>query len=326
MQSLVVCALRSTPLVVLASWIAGVQAQDYPGKPIRWVIPYASGGAADITARIMAPRMTESLGQQIVVDNRPGGATIPAVDAVAKSAPDGYTWLIANIAFGANPSLFRKLPYDPIRDFVEVSQLAVVPMVLVVHPSVPVRSPQELITLAKAKPGALNYGSAGNGGANHLATEVFRSMSGIDIVHVPYKAIGQALSDLLGGQISMLFGTVTSVHPYIKSGRLKALCISNIRPNPALPEVAPCSERGVAGYNVNEWQVLVVPGRTPPGVVERLHKEVVKALADPDVKNRLAGLGAEPVGSSPREAADFVRSELARWAKIVKEAGIQPVD
>ena len=321
-----VSILRSVLLVALTAFMADARAQAYPHKPIRWVIAYAAGGAADITARIIAPRMSEFLGQQIVVDNRPGGAAIPGFDIVAKAPPDGYTWLIANIAFGANPSLFRKLPFDVEKDFAEVSQLAIVPMVLVVHPSVPARSARELIALAKARPGALNYASAGNGGANHLATEVFRSITGVDIVHVPYKTIGQALSDLIGGQVSVLFATITSVHPYLKSGRLIALCISSLKRNAALPDLAPCSERGVAGYNVNEWQVLVVPAGTPSMVIERLHKEVVKVLAEPEIKDRLASLGAESVGSNPKEATEFVKSELARWAKIIKQAGIQPID
>jgi len=315
-------------LALAAILVAGAAvAQDYPVKPIRWVIPYAPGGATDITARIMSPRLAEYLGQQVVVDNRAGGAAIPGFDTVAKAPPDGYTWLLANIAFGANPSLFRKLPFDVEKDFVPVSKVAVVPMVLVVHPSIPARTMKELIALAKAKPGVMNYGSAGNGSANQLTTEVWRSVTGFpDIVHVPYKGGGPAVADLVGGQLSMMFATISSSYQFIKAGKLVPLALSNIRRNAALPDLPTIDELGVKGFNVNEWQVFVLPAGTPARVVERLNKEVVRALSDATVKERLAGLGAEPETTTPQEAAAFVKAELALWRRVVKEAGIKTVD
>lgn len=305
---------------------APVFAQDYPVKPIRWIIPYPPGGATDISARIVAPKMGEALGQQLIIENRGGGAAIPAMDFTAKASADGYTIMLANIAFGANPSLFKKLPFDPAKDFVHISKVAIVPMVLAVHPSLPVKSAKELVALARAKPGAINYGSAGNGSANHLATEVFKSMAKVDVTHILYKGGGPAVADLVAGQIQMMFATILSCHQFVQQGKLRALAISNSRRTPALPDVPTVSESGVAGYEVNEWQVLVAPAGTPPRAVDRLHQALVKALADPTAKERLAGLGAEADGSSPQAASEFVRSELARWARIAKEAGIKTVD
>ena len=301
-------------------------AQEYPVKPIRWIIPYAPGGATDITARIMAPHMTQALGQQVVVENRSGGAAIPGFDVVAKAAPDGYTWLLANIAFGANPSLFKKLPFDVEKDFAPVSKVAVVPMVVCVHPSLPVKNLNDLIALTRKNPGKLNYGSAGNGSANHLTTEVFRSYTKVDIVHVPFKGGGPAVAALVGGQIDMLFATISSSSPHIKAGRLKPLALTNYKRSATLPDVATLQELGLKDYNVNEWQVLVVPGSTPKAIIDRLNKETAAALADPKVKARLVELGAEAESTSAEEAAAFLKKEWALWRRIVKEAGIQTVD
>ena len=317
-------AIGWVSLAALAA--GGSSAQEYPVKPIRWVIPYAPGGATDITARIMAPQLTQALGQQVVVENRAGGAAIPGFDLVAKAAPDGYTWLLANIAFGANPSLFKKLPFDVEKDFTPVSKVAVVPMVVCVHPSLPVKSLNDLIALARKNPGKLNYGSAGNGSANHLTTEVFRSYTKVDIVHVPFKGGGPAVAALVAGQIDMLFATISSSSPYIKAGRLRSLALSNYKRSATLPDVPTLQELGLKDYNVNEWQVMVVPGNTPRAVVDRVNKETVAALADPKVKARLADLGAEPESTTPEEAAAFLKKEWALWRRIVKEAGIQTVD
>jgi tripartite-type tricarboxylate transporter receptor subunit TctC len=307
--------------------VAGASiAQQFPSKPIRWIIPYSPGGATDITARIMSPHLSKSLGQQVVVENRAGGAAIPGFDIVAKAAPDGYTWLLANIAFGANPSLFKKLPFDVERDFTPVSKVAVVPMVVCVHPSLPVRTLAELIALARKHPGKLNYGSAGNGSANHLTTEVFRSYTKVNIVHVPFKGGGPAVAALVGGQIDMLFATISSSTPHIKAGRLRPLALTNYRRSSALPDVATLQELGLKGYNVNEWQVLVVPGATPKAVVDRLNKAAVAALTDPGVKSRLLDLGAEAESTTPEAALAFLKKEWVLWRRVVKEAGIQTVD
>ena len=324
--------MKTLGLPIAASIAAGALAsglafaQDYPAKPIRWIIPYAPGGATDITARIMAPHMTQALGPQVVVENRAGGAAIPGFDVVAKAAPDGYTWLLANIAFGANPSLFKKLPFDVERDFAPVSKVAVVPMVVCVHPSLPVKNLTDLVALTRKNPGKLNYGSAGNGSANHLTTEVFRSYTKVDIVHVPFKGGGPAVAALVGGQIDMLFATISSSSPHIKAGRLKPLALTNYKRSSTLPDVPTLQELGLKDYNVNEWQVLVVPGNTPRPIVDRLNKETAAALADPKVKARLVELGAEAESGSVEEAAAFLRKEWALWRRIVKEAGIQTVD
>lgn len=311
----------------LAAFAFGVaHAQEYPTKPVRWIIPYAPGGATDITARIMAPQLTQSLGQQVLVENRAGGAAIPGFDLVAKAPPDGYTWLLANIAFGANPSLFKKLPFDPEKDFTPVSKVAVVPMVVSVHPSLPVKNLNDLIALARKHPGKLNYGSAGNGSANHLTTEVFRSYTKVDIVHVPFKGGGPAVSALVGGQIDMLFATISSSSPHIKAGRLKALALTNYKRSATLPDLPTLQELGLKDYNVNEWQVMVLPGNLPKAIVDRVNKATVAALADANVKARLVELGAEAESTTPEAAVAFIRKELALWRKVVKEAGIQTVD
>ncbi|HTP97506.1 MAG TPA: tripartite tricarboxylate transporter substrate binding protein [Burkholderiales bacterium] len=299
---------------------------QYPAKPIRMVVPYVAGGATDIAARIVTPHMAESFGHQIVIDNRGGGATLPGCDIVAKSPPDGYTILMANIALGANPSLFRKMPYDTAKDFAPVSLIVTVPMLLVVHPSVPARSVKELIAYAKGRPGALNYASAGNGSANHLIMEVFKSMAGIDVVHVPYKGAAPAIADLVGGQTVVMFASTLATLQFVKSGKLIALGVSSAKRNPTVPDVPTVAETGLAGFDVNEWQMILAPARTPPAIVERLQREAAKSLAAADVKERIAGLGANPVGNTPQEAAAFLHGELARWAKVAKEAGIKPVD
>jgi len=317
-------AMGCSTLALCASGIA--PAQEYPTKPIRWIVPYAPGGATDITARIMAPQLSQSLGQQVIVENRAGGAAIPGFELVAKAPGDGYTWLLANIAFGANPSLFKKLPFDPEKDFTPVSKVAVVPMVVTVHPSLPVKKLDDLVALARKNPGKLNYGSAGNGSANHLTTEVFRSYTKVDIVHVPFKGGGPAVSALVGGQIDMLFATISSSSPHIKAGRLRALALTNYKRSATLPDVPTLQELGLKDYNVNEWQAMVLPGNAPKAIVDRVNKATIAALADANVKMRLVELGAEAESSTPEGAVAFVRKELALWRKVVKEAGIQTVD
>ena len=309
-------------LIAFANAIAAWAAEPYPSKPIRLIVPYAVGGATDITSRIVAPHLGDSMGQQIIVDNRAGGASITGTDMVAKAAPDGYTILMASIAFGANAGLYAKLPYDPQKDFATVSLVATVPMVLAVHPSVPVRSVTELLALAKAKPGALNYGSAGNGSANHLATELLKHMTSTKIVHVPYKGGGPAVVAIVAGETSMLFATISSSLQHYKSGRLIALGVSTSKRNTALPEVPTVAEAGVPGYDFFEWQGVVVPAGTPQAVIDRLHKETVKALANPDARERILGLGLDVAGSTPRQFAAHLNAEVLRWKKVAKESGI----
>ena len=312
----------STALLTFAVSVSA--ADPYPGRPIRMVVPYSVGGATDITARIIGPRLAESMGQQVVVDNRPGGASIPGTDMVAKAAHDGYTLMIATIAFGANPALFEKLPFDAQKDFAPVSLIAVVPMVVAVHPSVAARSVRELIALAKAKPGNLNYGSAGNGSATHLAGELFKSMTATNIVHIPYKGGGPAVVAAVAGETSVMFAIISTALQHFKAGRLIPLGVSTARRNAALPDVPAIAEAGVPGYEVFEWQGVVVPAGTPNAVIDRLHKEIVKALANTDTRERIVGLGADVVGGTPLELGAHIRAEIAKWSKVAKESGIKP--
>jgi tripartite-type tricarboxylate transporter receptor subunit TctC len=313
-------------IAALAVAATNAAAQDYPTKAVRLVVPYAPGGSTDITARIIAPRIGAALGQQVIVDNRGGGASIPGTDAVVRAVPDGYTVLFGNLALAANPSLFRKLPYDAERVLAPVALAAIMPSLLVSHPSVPARNVKQLIAFAKTRPGELYYGSAGNGSVNHLAMEEFRWMAGIDVVHVPYKAGAVALTDVMGGQLSLMFPTMMMASPHVKAGRLVSLAISSAKRASVLPDVPTVAEAGVPGFEVNEWQIFMVPARTPAAIIDRLQVELVKAMQVPEAKERIRELGAEPVGSTPREAAAFLKNETARWARVWKEARIPTVD
>ncbi len=310
-------------LVSASFTVAGsVAAQGYPVKPIRVVVPYAPGGSTDVVMRIVAPRMSESLGQQVVVENRPGGSSTIGLDIAAKSPPDGYTLGVANITFGANPSLFKKMPFDSEKDLLPVSLVSIVTLVLTVHPSVPARSVKQLIALAKDKPGSLNYGSAGNVSANHLATERFSYMTGIKMVHIPYKGGGPAVISIVSGETAILMATIPSSIQHFQSGRLIPLAVTSPKRNAALPDIPSIAEAGVPGYEAIEWNGVMVPAGTPPAVISRLHQAIARALAVPEVKERILALGADPVGSSPEEFGAFIKKEIATWSKVIKEVGI----
>lgn len=311
-------ALLSVSLIYAAS----ATAQGYPARPIRIIVPYAPGGSTDVVFRILAPRLTENLGQQVLVENRPGAASVIGLDLVAKASPDGYTVGVPNIAYGANPTL-RKMPFDSEKDLVPVSLVSIVTMVLSVHPSVPARSVKQFIALAKTKPGSLNYGSAGNGSANHLATERFKQMTGTDLVHIPYQGGGPAVVSIVAGETAVLFATIPSAIQYFKSGRLIPLGVSRAQRNSALPDIPTIAEAGVPGYEAIEWNGMVVPAGTPAAVINRLHQALAKALSIPEVKERITSLGAEVVGNSPGEFGAFLKNELAVWSKVVKEIGIR---
>lgn len=317
--------ISHTPLVLLATALACPamgHAQAYPARAVRIVVPYAPGGSTDVVFRLLAPRLSEDLGQSVVVENRPGGSSTIGLDIVAKSPPDGHTWGTPNITYGANPSLIKKMPFDSEKDLLPVTQVAVVTMVLSLHPSVPARSVKQLIALAKARPEQINFSSAGNASANHLATAKFMSMTGTRLTHVPYKGGGPAVISLVGGETSMLFATIPSAIEHIKAGRLRGLAVSRAQRNSALPDVPTVAEAGVPGYEAIEWNGVMVPAGTPPAVVRRIHQAIVKALAIPAVKERIVQIGSEPVGNSPEEFTAFIKSEFAVWAKVVKEAGI----
>jgi tripartite-type tricarboxylate transporter receptor subunit TctC len=298
-------------------------AQTYPTKPIRIIVPYAPGGSTDVLFRIFAPRLSEVLGQQALIDNRPGAASTIGLDIVAKSPPDGYTIGVANIAYGANPSIYKKMPFDSEKDLAPVGLVSIVPMVLSVHPSIPTRSVKEYVALAKSQPGSLAYGSAGNGSANHLATARFAHMAGINLQHVPYKGGGPAVVAIVGGEISTLFATIPSAIHHFKSGRLRALGVSSSKRNAALPNLPTVAEAGVPGYEAIEWQGIMVPAGTPRDVILKLNQAFIRIVGMPDVKERVAALGSDLVTSTPEEFDAFVKRELAVWSKVVKDVGIK---
>ncbi len=301
---------------------AGIAAaQNYPAKPVRIVVPFGTGGSTDAVFRILGPRLAEGLGQQVVIDNRPGAAGSIGIGFVAKSPADGYTLGVATLAYVANPFVLSKLPYNTEKDLVPVSLITLVPLVLTVHPSIPARSVKAFIALAKSKPGLLNYASAGNASANSLAAEQFKYLAGINVTHVPYKSAGAAVVSLVGGETAVMVATLPSVIEIFKSGRLVPLGVSTLKRDPTLPDVPTIDEAGVPGYEVYEWQGVVVPAGTPAAIINRLQQEIVKAL--PDVKERIAGVGARAIGSTPEELAAHIKRELAIWEKVVKAAGIR---
>ena len=322
MNRLLRAALPLVPL--LCTYAAPSTAQTtYPVKPIRIIVPYAPGGSTDVLFRIFAPRLSEVLGQQAIVDNRPGAASTIGLDIVAKSAPDGYTIGVANIAYGANPSIYKKMPFDSEKDLAPVGLVSIVTMVLSVHPSIPARSVKEYVALARSKPGSLSYASAGNGSANHLATARFAHMANINLQHVPYKGGGPAVIAIVGGEVSTLFATIPSAIQHFKAGRLRALGVSSAKRNSALPELPTVAEAGVPGYEAIEWQGLMVPTGTPREVILRLNQAFHKVAALPEVKEKVASLGSDLAPSSPEEFDAFVKRELQVWSKVVRDVGIK---
>ena len=320
--------LRRPALVQLAwlvpLWLAAAcaQAQGFPSKPIKLVAPFAPGGALDLIARGVAQKMSDSTGQAVVVDNRAGAAGAIGSEFVAKAAPDGYTLLLgATTTHGINPVINTKLPYDPVKDFTPVSLVATIPHVLVVNAAVPVNTLQEFVRYAKAKPG-LAYGSAGNGSPHHLAAALFSSLAGIDTVHVPYKGSAPALTDLVGGQLQFMSVEIVAAEPYIKGAKIRALAIANARRHPG-SAVPTFGEQGYPGFEVTAWYAIFAPAHTPAEVVSRLNAEIVKAVENPDLRDRLTQLGATPVGSSPQELGAYVRAELDRWGRAVKAANLK---
>ena len=308
---------------VLLAIAASACAQTYPARPIRMVLGFPPGGSTDLVARVVAQKMTESWGQQVVVDNRPGANGMIGADLVAKAAPDGHNLLLSSIGpMAINASLY-KMPYDIVADFAPITYTGNVTNLLVVHPAVPARNVKELIALAKVKPGELTFGSSGTGGAPHMAVELFKLLAKVNVVHVPYKGGGPAMADLVGGQISGSFASMPSSIPFVRSGKLRGLAVTAPKRSPALPEVPTISEAGVPGFSVVDWQGLFTTGKTPPEIVAKLNAEVVRILALPDVVERLSVAGVEIQTSTPKEWGDFVKSEIAKWSKVVKQAGVK---
>jgi tripartite-type tricarboxylate transporter receptor subunit TctC len=298
--------------------------QSYPQRPIRAIVPIAPGGGTDTTGRLVMTKLSEKLGQQIVVDNRAGGGGTIGASIAAKAQPDGYTFLFGSIStHGVNPALFKKLPYDHIKDFAPVALIGKVPNVLVVHPSLPVKSVSDLINYAKANPGKINYGSAGLGSPPHLSMELLKSMAAINIVHVPYKGAGPALADLLGGQVQVMCTSLAGQLPHIKAGRVRALAVTTAKRNAQVPDVPTMIEAGVPGYEVTIWYAVFFPAGVPKPIITRLNSALVMLLNTPEMKERMAQIGVDPAPSTPAELAAFVKAETAKWTKVVHDAGVK---
>jgi len=309
--------------LVMGVLSAAAVAQPYPSKPITLVIPFPAGGVTDVVGRVVAAKLRTELGQTVVVDNKPGASGVLGSSIVAKAAPDGYTVLLGNIStLSTNAATFAKLPYDPATSFAPVSMLAVQPLVVAVHPSIPAQSLAELIKLAKDKPGGLSYGTAGS--SIHLAVELFNSINGIKMLHVPYKGSAPAITDLIGGQVNLLFDPISTLYPQVRGGKVRGLAVTTGTRSAAAPELPTVIESGVSGYDVSSWQALVVPAGTPPEVIARLNGAVAKVLALPETKEQFEKQGAQPSASTPEQAAQHIRSEIARWKKVAQEAGVKP--
>jgi len=308
--------------IVLSAASAAV-AQGYPVKPVRVMVPFAPGGGTDILTRIYAPRLSEQFGQQVVVENRPGASSTIGTEQVVRSAPDGYTVLMVDTSFTVNPSLYRKLPYDSGRDLAPVILAASAPVILISHPSLPVKSVKELVALAKARKGQLNYASGGNGASTHLGGELLKMEAGIDLVHVPYKGTGPAIADVVAGQVTVMFAGISSAKQFVQANRLRALAVTGGKRNVAMPEVPTFVESGLPGVDAGtNWGVLV-PAGTPREIVVRLNAELERALQTPGIRSRLADLGFDVVGGPPERFAENVKSETAKWARVVQTAGIK---
>jgi tripartite-type tricarboxylate transporter receptor subunit TctC len=298
------------------------RAEGFPEKAPRFIVGFTPGGPSDIIARALGQKLSDSWGRQVVIENRPGAGGNIAAELAAKSAPDGYTWLLGNNSILAtNQSLYKKLVFDPVADFAPVALVAIQPNILVVNPAVPASSVKELIALARAKPGQLNYASSGSGAAAHLAAELFKTMAGVDMVHVPYKGAQPALTDVIAGQAQLMFATSASVIPYIKAGRLRALAVTSAQRSATVPELPTVSEAGVPGFEAITWHGVVVPRATPGPLVERLNGDIVRALNAPDLRERLESLGAELATGTPQDFADYIAREIPKWAKVVKDSG-----
>lgn len=314
-------ALAATAALGLKPSIA--HAQSFPSKPIRLVVPYSAGGGADTTARLIAPKLQEALGQTIVVDNKPGAGGMIGDESVAKATADGHTLLIGAFAHAVNPSLFPRMAFRTPEDFAPVSLLVTVPELLVITPSHPARNVAELVALAKAQPGKLSYASSGNGSAQHLAAELFKMRTGTDIQHVPYKGGALAVADVAAGHVPFYFGNMSSALPQVRGGRVRALAVTSAARSPAAPDVPTIAEAGVKDCEISEWNALIAPAGTPPQVIARLHAEVAKIMRMEEIKVRFADLGADAVGSTPDELAAFLRAEMSKWAEVVKTANIK---
>lgn len=303
--------------------MSGALAQGYPARPVRVIVPQSAGGSTDLVARAVGQRMADNLGQPMVVDNRPGAGSINGTDIAAKATPDGYTLLIVAASFTITPNIRKKVPYDVLRDFTPISQLVTLPHILVVHPSLPVKSVKELIAMAKAQPGVLNFASSGIGTSTHMATELFMYLTGTKMVNIPYKGGSPGMTALLGGQVQLYFAAISTAIPHVRSGRLRPLAVSTAKRSVVVPEYPTMQEAGVPGYEHASWVGMLAPDKTPRAVITQLNREAIKVLQMADVKTLLLRSGVETLGSSPKEFDSLIRTEFAKWARVVKAAGIE---
>jgi Uncharacterized protein conserved in bacteria len=314
----------SFAIAASAALIAGFGsafAQSYPSQPIRFIVPYAAGGGVDIVARAIAPKLSEALGQPVVIDNRGGAGGNIGTELAARTEPNGYTIVMGAAAFAINATLYRKLSFDPLKDFVPISLIVATPNILAVHPAVPAKSVGDLIKLGKAKPGSLNYASAGNGTTSHLAAELFKTMAGINIVHIPYKGTSPAVVALLSGEAAIMVAPALALLPHVKGNRVRGLAVTGVKRSPAMPELPTVAESGVPGFEARQWYGVLAPAGTPKEIVTRLNREVVKIVRSPEVTKRFLSEGSEPIGSTPEEFARYIKSEIAKWAKAVEASG-----
>lgn len=317
--------LAALAAVLLMPSVALAQAAGWPNRPVRIIVAFPPGQATDQAARAIAQRLSETMGQQFVVENRPGAASIIGTEAAARAPADGYTLFMGSSGpLAVNPGMYAKLPYDPNRDFVPISLALKVPFFLVVHPSVPAATVPELVSWLKANPGKVNFGTAGNGASNHLSAEYFKGVTGVDMVHVPYKGSPPAVTDLLAGQISLMFETGPLTVPHVKTGKLKAIAVGSATRSSALPDLVTVAESGYPGFETVGWAGLMAPAGTPREIVTRLNAEVVRILASQELKDRFVAMGAELVSSTPEEFAAYIRAEQAKWGKVIRDVGIKP--
>jgi len=321
---LIKAALAACAVLTCLLPMASSAQPHYPSKPVRLVVGQAPGGATDVIARLVSPKLGEQLGQQVIVENRTGAAGSIGAAFIAKSAPDGYNLLVASSSYAINPSLYADMPFDPARDLLPVTLIAEAPFLLVVHPSMPVHSVKELVALAKQKPGTLNYASGGNGSSGHLAGELFKFLAGVNIVHIPYKGAGPALVDVMAGQVHFTFGSVLSSMGHVKNGRLRGLGVTGAKRSSGAPELPTIAEAGVKGYQTTSWYGLLAPANTSGQIVNLLSVSMNKAVQSPEVKNKILNDGAEPDGGTPKQFQELMIAEMRRAAEIVKRAGIKP--
>ncbi len=309
-------------LCTFGTFVPDATAQPYPTKPVRFVVPFAPGGGTDIVARVIGQKLTEGWGQAVVIDNRPGAGSTVGTALAAKSPADGYTLLMSSISLAFDTTIYKDLPYDPLRDLAPVARVASQPNLLVVHPALPIKSVNELLAQARAKPGAINYASGGSGSGPHLATELLKMLAGIQLTHVPYKGTGPALNDLLGGQVQLMIAVMAPVLPHVVSGKLRGIAVTGAARSPTAPEIPTVAESGVADYEFNTWYGIQVPAGTPRDVVQRINDGVLRALQSADVRARFAAGGLEPSGSTPEQFGAMVRAEIAKWTQVAARIGV----